>query len=518
MSAHCDGSNSVSGVPTDSVTLPEDEGPAASSKGPPDVLALVVVWSADEPWRVGQAAILPPGEPGPHRVFGRGAARADAPHRRVELARHRPGGPNPCPPIASPTISRLQLILRAIDDRTVEVSNVGRATLLHHGVPTVLANVTVGDSIQLGSQMLLLCIRRPAWLSSKIGKPDFAFGREDDHGMVGESGPAWRLREQIAFIAGATGHVLILGSSGSGKELVANAIHAISPAGRHPMVSRNAATLPETLIDAELFGNAKNYPNPGMLERPGLIGQADDSTLFLDEIAELSPSMQAHLLRVLDQGEYQRLGDAKVRRSRFRLVAASNRSAKDLKHDLLARFNLRIELPSLNARREDVPLLVHHLLRRMARDRQETVARFFTGGDPAAEPRVSLELMRRLVHHPYSSNVREVEAFLWKAVARSGGDSVGLWEDLDAPPSSAPARRVSMGPTSESAAPLQLAAKIETHADADAVTRKELEACLRECGGVQEKAWRVLGLSSRHALSRLMAKHGLHVPRSRRYR
>src|SRR6185295_18995653 len=113
--------------------------------------------------------------------------------------------------------------------------------------------------------------------------------------------------------------------------LVARALHSRS--GMSKLTSRNAATLPEALVEAELFGNLKNYPNPGMPERPGLIGAADGGCLFLDEFAELPQPAQAHLLRALDQGEYQRLGDATVRHARFRLIAATNRPESALRRD-----------------------------------------------------------------------------------------------------------------------------------------------------------------------------------------
>jgi transcriptional regulator with GAF, ATPase, and Fis domain len=96
--------------------------------------------------------------------------------------------------------------------------------------------------------------------------------------------------------------VLLLGESGAGKELAARAIHGLGDRRARPLVARNAATMPETLIGAELFGNVKNFPNPGMPERPGLIGEADRSTLFLDEIGDLPEACQVHLLRVLDDG------------------------------------------------------------------------------------------------------------------------------------------------------------------------------------------------------------------------
>ncbi len=136
----------------------------------------------------------------------------------------------------------------------------------------------------------------------------------------------WQMRERIAFAANAGKHVLLHGESGTGKELAARALHALSSRAGKPFVSRNAATLPSGLIDAELFGSARNYPNAGMPERAGLVGQADGGTLFLDEIAEIPAEQQAHLLRVLDaDGEYQRLGEATTRRSDLVLVGATNR-------------------------------------------------------------------------------------------------------------------------------------------------------------------------------------------------
>src|SRR5262249_49824490 len=156
--------------------------------------------------------------------------------------------------------------------------------------------------------------------------------------------------------AARAGHVLLVGPSGCGKELAAQAIHARSTRASRKLVSRNAATLPPGLIDAELFGNVANYPNAGMAERPGLIGEADGSTLFLDEIGELPETLQAHLLRVLDEGgEYQRLGDARRRKSDLRLVAATNRSIDELKPDLAARLPLRVALHGLDERPEDIP-------------------------------------------------------------------------------------------------------------------------------------------------------------------
>jgi two-component system nitrogen regulation response regulator GlnG/two-component system response regulator HydG len=250
--------------------------------------------------------------------------------------------------------------------------------------------------------------------------------------------------------------------------------------------------LPETLIDAELFGNAKSYPNPGMAARPGLVGEAHGSTLFLDELAELPHAAQAHLLRVLDRGEYQRLGDAQVRVSDFRVIAATNRDLSSLKPDLLARFTLRIAVPDLNARKEDVPLLARHLLRRMAERGDPAALALFPGGDPRAEPRVPLPWMIGLLEHPFRTNVRELEAMLVAALATPevAGPWVKAEGDVRRPELSAP-----------------------DGGHVDAVSAEAIRQCLDANNGSIEHTWRALGLSSRFTLLRLIKKHGLEVRR-----
>ena len=169
-------------------------------------------------------------------------------------------------------------------------------------------------------------------------------------------------------------HVLVLGESGTGKELVAQAIHALGPRSGRRLVARSAATVPATLIDAELFGNAPSYPNAGMAERPGLVGEADGSTLFLDEIGELPVELQTHLLRLLDGGDYQRLGDARRRTADLRVVGATNRPTGQLKADLAARFPLRVHAPGLHERRDDVMLVARHVLRELVEERRRARA------------------------------------------------------------------------------------------------------------------------------------------------
>lgn len=387
-------------------------------------LALVVLWCRDEPARTGEALLIPPGS---RWIFGRGGAEAG--ERRLGLVRQRPSGPEPTGPLLCPRISREQLELTAGASGLLTVTSTGRCPLLHEGSEVKHASPVPGDLLELKNELLFLCVRRPAEMPRLRGAaplPAAPFGEPDLSGILGESPAIWALRAHIAAVARLATHVLVLGPSGSGKELVARAIHRLSSRGRRPLVARNAATIPEGLADAELFGNLRNYPNPGMVDRPGLVGEADGSSLFLDELGELPTASQARLLRVLDEGEYQRLGESTSRRTDLRLIAATNRPADSLKHDVLARFRARVHVPDLDERREDVPLLAAHLLRRHAASDPELGARFFPGGDTALPPRLSPALVGALARHGYTTHVRELDRLLLQAALESEGKYVDL--------------------------------------------------------------------------------------------
>ncbi|MFT3924228.1 MAG: sigma 54-interacting transcriptional regulator [Myxococcales bacterium] len=502
----------------DATTIPEDDGSRSSHGDAPEALALVVVYCRGEAWRLGSVALLPATASG-HFLLGRGEApsasartaegelRTERIHR-VSFVQQRPGGSVALPALSSPQLSREQLKLTVRGSEQLEVENLGRCPLWHNGTPVAsLVQVRAGDLLQVGQQLLLWCARRPVRLASFSTSYQFGeFGEPDAVGIIGEAPAIHRLREQLAFAAARVEHVLVCGSSGTGKELVARALHALSARGSKPLVSRNAATIPDTLVDAELFGNAKNYPNSGMAERPGLVGEADGGTLFFDEIAELPLALQAHLLRVLDAGEYQRLGDTKVRTSSFRLVGATNRPPAALKHDVLARLKLRIETPDLGAHREDVPLVAHQLLRRMAERDAFVRERAFPSGDLRLAPAVSLELMATLVRHPYTAHVRELEALLWRAVTETRRGELKLHghASLDAPTTS---------PASTSSVPLHCVPGPPSDADVAELTPGRIQAALDAHNGSFDKAFRALGLKNRFVLHRLIAKHGLEVRR-----
>ncbi|MFT5686293.1 MAG: transcriptional regulator with AAA-type ATPase domain [Myxococcota bacterium] len=432
-----------------------------SATVPAERTVLVVLWIRGEPGRAGE--VLP--VDGPSELGRAGAS----------LIQQRPGRNLPTGPLTSSHISRRQLLVLPRADDALLVKNLSSAPLSVNGRRLQQRVVLPGDLIAVDRRLLMLCERRRVVLPEGLDD-GHAFGGPDVDGLVGESPAAWRIRQRVAFVGRRSAHVLVLGESGTGKELAARAIHRHSQRSG-PLVDRNAATIPEGLIDAELFGNIKNYPNPGTPERRGLIGEASQGTLFLDEIGEMPEALQAHLLRVLDTGRYQRLGDARTRTADLRLVAATNRSEADLKHDLAARLRLHLTLPGLSERRADIPLIARHLLRSLARDDAELAALFFEDD----EPRLTGALIAALVQHSYTTHVRELEGLLWQVIDYSEQG------DLLPPPA------------------------IASHEDADAsaLTPERLQAVLAECGGVKSKAAEVLGLRNRHQLARLLKKHGL---------
>ena len=450
----------------------EDDAAAAAD------LALVIVWSQSEPGRIGQTAFCAPDA---RSVLGRGAARPDDLGPRLAFIHDRPG-PSPEPvPLASPGLSRAQLVLSAHDGE-LRIERVGKAILRVNGRSVEQATIGPSDVIEIDKELLLACVARaPAALRGGLA-PDFAFGEPDDFGFVGEGSRTWVLRDAVAAAARRPAHVLVVGPSGSGKELIARAVHALSARAAAPFIARNAATLPAGIIDAELFGNAKNYPNPGMRERKGLIGEASGGTLFLDEIGELPESLQAHLLRVLDAGEYHRLGDDRPQRADIRMVAATNRGRAALKHDFAARFPTEVPVPGLDERSEDVPLLARFLLRRLASSDHAVERRFFDGG----EPRVSPDLVMALMAHTWTGHVRELESLLLIAVSESDAHFVALTRGVRE--------------------------RVQT-ARREPPTAAEVEAALSEAGGNVSRAFRGLGLPSRDALNRLIRKHGIVVKR-----
>jgi two-component system nitrogen regulation response regulator GlnG/two-component system response regulator HydG len=443
-------------------------------------LGLLVAWARAEGGRVGEIILGP--RTGKVSVFGRGEASPGEAEERAPLVRIRQGVAEPGLPLEARGLSRRQIRLTGGREQ-LEVERIGKLALRHNGKPAEQATLRPGDVLTVDQQLVLFCVERQLGPLSG-GRPLFDFGEPDPFGLVGESPRIWLLREELAFFARRPGHALILGPSGTGKELCARALHRMSPRAAGPFVARNAATLPSGLIDAELFGNIRNFPNIGMPERPGLAGEASGGTLFLDEIGELPEELQAHLLRLLDSGEYHRLGDGRARRTDLRFVAATNRDERTLKYDLAARLPLRIAVPGLEERREDIPLLVRALLRRIAAQDPSLQQRFFEG----SEARIDPGLVEALLVHEYTTHMRELEMFLLLAMAGSAGPFLALTSSVEARLQRPERRATTPG-------------------------REEIEEALLRCQGNVSQAWKDLGLSSRDALYRLLRKHSIPLRR-----
>ncbi|MEL6345900.1 MAG: sigma 54-interacting transcriptional regulator [Myxococcota bacterium] len=444
--------------------------------------SLIVLWSAAEPWRIGEMVELPNAHRAHPAVLGRGDQGGA---RRVRFIHQRPALNVVQPALEDEYISRVQLNIAARGRTGFVVENVGRCPMLINGQRTNQGELRVGDVLTLRRRLMLLCVSRPRVLPAlRDWTLDLhPFGQPDVFGLVGESPATWALREQLALVAPRNRHVLLLGESGTGKELAAQIIHGLSQRNG-PLISRNAATLPEGLIDAELFGNIQDYPNSGMPARPGLIGSASGGSLMLDEIGELPTALQAHLLRVLDDGEYQPLGASRSKKADIRLIAATNRAGSALKPDLLARLTLSLQTPPLRERREDIPLLIRHLFERIRREDPDIGQRFY---DPElGAVRISPGLIFALVRQPLPLNVRQLDQHLWEAILAAPGDRLRLVSALKA----------------SLKAPEVEAARAPAEISAD-----QVQEALKATGGVLAETWKVLGLKNRYVLRRLMRKY-----------
>ncbi len=449
--------------------------PKGATSERPSELSLVIAWSHTEPARVGESAVVPRGT----WLLGRGAARPDDDAKRLLFGPLREGA-SARQPLLSGGLSRHQLRIRAHGE-TLTVERVGKVEMRVGGVTVDRAELAPGSALELAREMVLLCVAHEPFMAGGA-KPGFAFGAQDAHGIVGEGARAWALRDELRMLARRPGHVLVLGPSGAGKELCARALHTLSAREKGPFVARNAATLPHGIIDAELFGNARNYPNAGMRERAGLLGEADGGTLFLDEIGELPEALQAHLLRVLDDGEYHRLGDDHARRADVRFIGATNRELGSLKHDFAARLKLSLSVPGLAERTDDVPLLANAILGRVAAADPSVGARFF---DDTGRPRIAPELMMGLLTHTWTGHVRELETILLAALGESRDHFIALTDGV----------RAKLRPPRDARAP--------------ELSREDIERALARHAGNISRAWTELGLSSRDALNRLMKKHDI---------
>jgi len=297
--------------------------------------------------------------------------------------------------------------------------------------------------------------------------------------IVGKSEPMRRLFDILPRVAESDSTVLIEGESGTGKELVARAIHGLSPRRGKPLVAVSCVALPDTLLASELFGYVAGAFTDARRDKPGRFARAEGGTIFLDEIGDISPALQAQLLRVLQEKEYEPLGGTRPVKANVRVIAATNKDLKALvqagrfREDLFYRIHVvTLKLPPLRDRREDIPLLVEHFLQRFNRLRGRNVRN------------VSDEAMQVLMQHDYPGNVRQLENIIEYAFVLCRGDTIlpeHFPPELQRPSSGRPAPAVTL-------------AEIERERILDALRRHNgnKAAAARELGIHTTTLWRKL--------------------------
>jgi DNA-binding NtrC family response regulator len=238
--------------------------------------------------------------------------------------------------------------------------------------------------------------------------------------IIAESAVMQPVLQLVARVGPSDANVLITGDNGTGKGTVAHALHAVSTRAHKPLVTVNAGGLSEGVFESELFGHVKGAFTDAKTDRVGRFELADGGTLFLDEIANISLNLQAKLLRVVETGEFERVGSSRTRRVNVRVLSATNADlhaevgSGRFRQDLLFRLNtIEITLPPLRDRREDVPLLARHFLDQHARRYRKRL----TGFDPQA--------MQLLLDHAWPGNVRELDHAIERAVLMAQADAIG---------------------------------------------------------------------------------------------
>lgn len=288
------------------------------------------------------------------------------------------------------------------------------------------------------------------------------------------------LLSEIALVAPSEATVLIHGDSGTGKELVARAIHASSARSEKPLVTLNCAALNESLLESELFGHERAFTGADK-RREGRFVEADGGTLFLDEIGDISPMMQVRLLRAIQEREVQRVGSNQTISVDVRLIAATHRdlaaevNAGRFRQDLYYRLNVvAIEVPSLRQRREDIPLLANHFLQRFAERNRKAVKGF------------TPQAMDLLIHYDWPGNIRELENAVERAVVLLTGEYISEREL----------------PLAIASTPIPLVQSQDIQPLVE-VEKEVILAALEKTGGNKTEAARQLGITRKTLLAKL---------------
>jgi len=319
-------------------------------------------------------------------------------------------------------------------------------------------------------------------------------GRYDFSGIVGQDPRLLAVLKMVAQVADSEAAVLVQGESGTGKELIARALHFNSRRRARPFVPVNCGALPENLLESELFGHVRGAFTGAVRDNPGWYERAEGGTLFLDEVGELAPTLQVKLLRVLESGEYSRVGSTQIRRADVRIVAATNRDLDELvaegkvRQDFLYRLNVvEVRLPPLRERRSDLPLLIRHFLARLAAERR-------------GEKHLSREAEELLLRYGFPGNVRELYNVLRRAVLLSEGPRI----EVQHLPDALRAPR----PGGEAGGDLDLDFRSAKQRVVERFEREYLARCLREAGGNISQAARAAGIDYKNFYTK-MQQYGI---------
>jgi Nif-specific regulatory protein len=319
------------------------------------------------------------------------------------------------------------------------------------------------------------------------------------HFIIGHSKPMQEVFSVIDKISSSDVTALLLGESGTGKELVAKAIHEGGRRKDNPFIKINCAALPETLLESELFGHERGAFTGAHASRPGRFELADAGTIFLDEIGEMPLSLQAKMLRVLQEKQFERIGGSKTFTIDVRIVAATNVSLEqavangEFRADLYYRLNVvPIVLPPLRDRKEDIPLLFSHFLSK-SNERN------------GREIKITSELLDFLINYSWPGNVREMQNLVERMVILAEGDRLGL---ADLPSSLFSLEKMKLEKSREVEDQSGTRQPNFTRKSLQDIERTEIEAALRRHGWVQVRAARDLGLTERQIGYRIK-KYGL---------
>jgi transcriptional regulator with PAS, ATPase and Fis domain len=314
--------------------------------------------------------------------------------------------------------------------------------------------------------------------------------------IVGRSAAIKKVFNLVLRVAPTDATVFLTGETGSGKEVLARAIHSLSKRADEPFVAVNCSAIPETLLESELFGYKRGAFTGALVDKKGIIEEANKGTLFLDEIGDMSLTTQAKILRVLENSEIRRLGDSDSKKVDVRIIAATNKDPwkevqnNRFREDLFFRLNVvRIHIPPLRERKEDIPILIRHFLEKYNKDYNKDVIR------------ISDEVLAILMNYDYPGNVRELENIIKHAIIFSENGIItkaNLPSGIPSPALLKPAEKEDDG---------ILPNNVEFMTIAD-MERRLIKETLKKCNNNQKLAAEKLGIS-RSTLWRKMKEYNL---------